>query len=359
MYDPHFPFSRPPGSPLHWAVTASNTAAVIALLRMGAKTDMRNGDDPYVHDLNVREMNLIGDNGENLMSAPASSVQGLSILDFATANHDWEMLRAIHSVKGGLTSVSNFDEEGYSAFHRLSHHRVPSSYTGWFWYPAFAGSSSRRTLGIYRTIETLKIMGGQIDGLTQLTSEEKYNSVSPGNLTPLMLAVTKGDIDVVRELLRSGANPDIVNERGFTAFTLLPEDGNPLIVRGAASEIALSLLKHGASPTHVPTSRNSPLQTAISVIIVRVLEVVEALLRAGADPVTKIGGVNIFALVLAEKRYSHFDHSDDIDQFQKKFIALIKDSGLTSHSCHILEKVDDCQGSCASLRLFIRPTSRR
>lgn len=342
---PHFPFTYPPGTPLHWAVTASNATAVITLLRMGAKAGIRNGDDPYVRDLNVRELDVHDITDGGLMSTPPGSVQGLSIVDLAAANHDWKILRAIYSVTEVSATICNVDEEGYSAFHRLSHHRVGTIANTYFWYPAFAGPSPRRARAIGRTIEALKIMGGQIDGFTRISCLEGYNGIVPGNLNPLMLAVTKGDIDVVQELLRSGANPNAVNDVGNTALCVLPERGEPFVPREAATEIALLLLKYGANPTHNHSSKLTPLDGAIRA---KSLEAIEGLLCAGADPATKIGNVNIFAVLLRNINPNFFQTPESLCDFQQKLISIIKDFGLSSlldTPCPILKNVDNDQGS--------------
>ncbi|MCH2253864.1 MAG: ankyrin repeat domain-containing protein [Vicinamibacterales bacterium] len=93
-----------------------------------------------------------------------------------------------------------------------------------------------------------------------------------GGFTPLLYAVTAGDLDVVRVLLAAGANVDEAGPDGMTALMLA------LIKRHEA--IALFLLDQGADP-HAADAGYTALHLASAT---GHLGVAEALLTRGADP---------------------------------------------------------------------------
>lgn len=77
---------------------------------------------------------------------------------------------------------------------------------------------------------------------------------APDGTTPLHWAVYRDDVEQVRELLKSGANPKAVNEYGATAISEAATVGNPAVLE--------MLLKAGADPD----SPNADGQTALMVL---------------------------------------------------------------------------------------------
>ena len=85
---PHYPFTLPPGTPLHWAVAMASQQAITALLEAGADPTMRNGDDPYRSDDNVRWTPRQGNFEVEEYSDTPENVLGMTPVDLATAAHD-------------------------------------------------------------------------------------------------------------------------------------------------------------------------------------------------------------------------------------------------------------------------------
>ncbi len=293
----HFPFTWPWGTPLHWAVHARNPSAVAALLRIGANPGIRNGIDPYIDDLNVRYMEAEGELNQGGYSIPTAAPEGFNVLDMAVSNHSWECLEAISAVRSESKDVLQSDEEGYTPFHRLSYHWVGRT-ADWtrFWYPAFEGAPPQRQHAVSKTIEALKRLGGDIDNLTAPSPTTQRRGDRPGTLTPLMLAVTVGDIDTLRALLACDSDPNIINNLGLTALSVLPESDSPLVRPSSIPLIVRTLLDHGANPNYTHPSALSPLA---SCIFSGSMEATGNLLDAGADPTVQHAGLNVIALLLA------------------------------------------------------------
>ena len=294
-FNHHFPFKWPPGSPLHWAVTARNVTAVTTLLSVGADASLRNQDDPYVTDMNVRYIEAEAQPGQGGYSFPVGPVAGLSMLDMAVANYDWQTLRAISPLQNKTVDISQTDEEGYTPFHRLEYNWVGRDFFGSrFWYPAFDGSPASRESNIRQTIEVLQAMGGQVDVLTKSLDYTTLVFNRWGNMTPLMLAVRKGDLHAIVALLQCGADPNIRNDQGITALGMFPESKDPEVKAENLPLIAQILLDNGASPViHFP-SRRTPLAAAVY----SSLDVVDMLLAAGGRPTEHVLGLNVIAMLL-------------------------------------------------------------
>ncbi len=297
----HFPFSWPSGTPLHFAVFASNPAAVVALLELGAQAGMRDGCDPYATDENVRQLHCHGNDEEGDFSEPDRpglpfSRLGFSPVDLAAAMHDAEILRyfKLHSRESNLVTA---DAEGYTPFHRLSYLRLAKTYYGLrFWYPAFMGKLPDVKDHIVRTIKELQLLGGDIDQMTNTPLRPARLGVA--GLTPLMIAVTKSDYTAVEALLTCGANPDVVNKDGRSALTLLPD--NPSMGLDSILRIVSLLLKHGANVNHKSLDEMTPLGAAVAVDH---LPTIRLLIRAGADLSCASHGVNIVTQLMYNRSY--------------------------------------------------------
>lgn len=347
----HLPFILPPGTPLHWAVWTSNQRATTALLRLGANPSLRNRTDPYIDDMNVRYMDIVDtSSGQGNFSTPPAPVEGLNVLDLAVANHDWNILQAIHAELNNTAHTLDTDEEGYTPFHRLQYNwlgRTP----GWTRYShlAFAGAPLTRKAAILNTVQALQAMGGQIDRLTRSHNNNQGTGDRPGTLTPLMLAVTRSDLDAVEALLFCGADPNITNNLGLTSLALLPSAGDPRIKFNSLLPVVRALLDHGAMPVYNHQHVLSPLQSAA---YSGSLKIVDVLLSLGADPCEKLDGMDTLAMILADEDIHHRflggRTREEIADRQQQLCNLIQKYILSRFSpdhSEILEGVDKQNGT--------------
>jgi ankyrin repeat protein len=124
--------------------------------------------------------------------------------------------------------------------------------------------------------------------------------------TPLYLAVQNRHADVTHYLLKKGANPNVRDERGETPLHIATYNGEVVIAKlllryGAdpnardekgrtplhfakRPELVLLLVKHGADPNAKDLDGRTPLHYAIDE---RNADVIKALLRCGATPITR------------------------------------------------------------------------
>lgn len=297
----HWPFTWPAGSPLHWAIAASNVEAIKALLRVGSNPCcLRSTHDPYITDQNVRQFRQHGNHEEGSFSETPKHCQGFSVLDLAAARHDWKVLECIRLHYKDF-HIFSCDEEGYTPFHRLEQQRVGRTGRGTrFWQSAFTGNPSTREDDAFRTCQTLQAMGGDINQLTG--SPRKPDLQGVAGLTPLMIAVTKSDTETVAALLRCGANPNAVNRSGRTALTLLPEDAAGLSPPGSIYAIIQQLLKYNADADYLGPDEMTPLLSAVHSGDVGAIL---ALVEAGVDLTRTYKGLNIIALLLLTSRYRY------------------------------------------------------
>ena len=325
------------GTPLHWAAGNSNPHAFAALLNVGADVMLRNGIDPYVDDLNVRYMEGEGNPGQGYYSFPLAPCEGFSALDVAVANHDWRILETLQESQIKNFDLSQADEEGYTPFHRLQYSWVGRTFAETrFWYLAFTGPRATRKDAILRTVQALQTLGGDINGLTKpsvynqrrdkpLDKLEPLGNLTPrGHLTPLMLAVTKCDFEAVDVLLKCGANPNVQNHWGLTALSHLPEYEDPLACPNMVVPIVRALLSHGASPT-LQKSEVTPVQSAA---YAGSLEALGLLFEAGASPTEKVNGMNVLAMLVAQKsvwlEVQRHRSRENIAQFEARLCELIE-----------------------------------
>lgn len=296
----NFPYSRPPGTPLHWAAASSSVTAVSALLRHGADIKIRNREDPYKYNRDVREFSRESEDYTiGSYSMPTQPCQGLTALDLATANHDWKLLQAVLNLKSAIDPISDRDEEGYTSFHRLERNWTGRTWTSHrFWYSSFAGSDESSHEPVLLTIKALIDMGGKFDQLTRLSASNPTKAYLPGNLTPLMLAVRRMDLVATKALLECGANPNVRNGHGLNALSMLPERNGPETLLRDVQAICDLLIEHGTE-VNAPSDclfEWDPLACAIQSAD---LGVVEAVLKAGASK-EKNHNVSVAASLMVE-----------------------------------------------------------
>ncbi|KAF8539092.1 hypothetical protein BDD12DRAFT_883365 [Trichophaea hybrida] len=349
----HFPFSWPPGTPLHWAVSASNTTAISTLLKLRADPNIRNLCDPYMYDMNVRDLYYEGHNTQGSFSKPAPtySPEGFSPIDLAVASYDWRTLLSIARENLNGFDVSSADEEGYMAIHRLQYNRLGRTFRqDRFWSVVFAGPPSVRRREIFHTIQILQSMGANIDALTSPHPDNPRRKTEdnqrPGTLTPLMLAARHCDLDAVVSLLSCGANPNVRNNLGWNALCLLPESGDPTANPATLESIVETLIKHG---TDIRSNLDwTPLSSAI---YSGSLKVVSMVLEAGSDPRQKTRGMDDMAWLmaqydvinqLAEPAICH--GHEKVRRYDAELCRLLKDYLFTSSSDFGISDCTDRQG---------------
>lgn len=219
----HYPFKLPVGTPLHWATEFSAPEAVHALLRLNANPLIRNGEDPYAYDDSIRYLNMIVPLNSILFSKPDTKTLGLSAMDLAVKHRDPEVLDLILS---GLSSGirGEVDEEGYTALHRLTAGQWQHTlYGSAIWNPLVLGRRELQDERVKDTVHLLKHHGFDLNKLTRPRETSDHQQEFYGQ-TALMLAVAKGQTDVISALLKAGADVDIANERGRTALLCITSE---------------------------------------------------------------------------------------------------------------------------------------
>lgn len=219
----HYPFVLPQGTPLHWALEMSAPEAIRALLALGANPSLRDGSDPYTFDQNVRHLDMILPANDALCSIASAPTLGLSSIDLAVKNRDFEMLEMLLASAPNL-DPDDADEEGYTAIHRLDAGQWKyTTQNSKIWSPLFAGSLASQALALRKTLDVLLRHGFS---LNKLTSKQNGNRSAFGfsAQTALMLAVTEGNSSTIDALLSAGADVNIVNDKGETALLSLTDD---------------------------------------------------------------------------------------------------------------------------------------
>jgi ankyrin repeat protein len=296
LVDYHFPFQWPLGTPLHTAVHARNHTAVKALMLRGADVSIRDTRDPYVIDLNVREMHVHGTAEAGESSRPDHTPRGFTPADLAVALHDGEILQLL--ALGGAAQVSTLcratDEEGYTPFHRLSYLRIGRTSDGSrFWYPALRGSAKTRESQIEKTIHAIMHLEGNINQLTNTPDLPALQGVS--GLTPLMIAVSKADCEVTSALLKAGAEVDYVNRDGTSALMCLPHASDQHVASGSLLRLVHTLVSAGANTNLKSFDGTTPLAAAVTSDS---MPCVQLLIEKGADLSVSHRGVNVVAALI-------------------------------------------------------------
>lgn len=292
----HFPFRWPPGTALHWAVTASHQPLISALLRAGADPSIRNGYDPYKSDENVRQLHSHGSDQVGEYSQTPDDCLGMTAVDLAVAAHDWRSLDAISPLRSGRQPRFFLgDEEGYTPFHRLSYLRVGRTISGMrFWYPAFKGDAPTRCNDLKRTVEWLQAKGGNIDQLTKAPKDPALSGVD--GLSPLMIAVTKLDDEAVEALCKAGADVNLRNRSGRTALTLLRDvPVYQAILKVTLSAIVKCLVRYEANVNYCSPEGLTPLQCVAELGEIHSFGL---LLESGANIHGKFKNINTLAYLI-------------------------------------------------------------
>ena len=298
---PHYPFALPTGTPLHWAVENSAMEATRSLLHQGADPSVRDGSDPYARDENVRFLDMRLPPDGKLYSVAKHTTHGLSAIDMAVKNRDYEVLAILLS---GITPFDpdDTDEEGYNAIHRLDAGEWRYTLQGSaIWCRLFQGSTISRADSLKKTIAILLQHGFNINIFTN-KREPMQSAYGRSDQTALMIAVTLGNTETINQLLLAGADVNVANDKGETALMSFTDE----YLRERKDQFkAVSLLLDANANVH---ARNSSGQTPLlSAASIGLFDVATALLDRGAnlgDRTTRINvgpyGRTFLALIAAK-----------------------------------------------------------
>ncbi|KAI0199971.1 ankyrin repeat-containing domain protein [Astrocystis sublimbata] len=147
--------------------------------------------------------------------------EGRSPLDYSAAQYDPLIFTELRSL-GSYSGINAVDEEGFSVLHRLSesHIRRGRMQVSYSFLP-FRGSKRHLNDQLQETVNVICELGGDLELLTSPASCLMVRGTPAYGFesrTPLMLAVEGAVPSVVEALLRAGADPNTVNERGKTAL---------------------------------------------------------------------------------------------------------------------------------------------
>jgi uncharacterized protein len=139
------------------------------------------------------------------------------------------------------------------------------------------------------------IMAGDAEAVDRLATPGTVNTAGDGGVTPLMLAARRGHAAVVAKLLAAGAAVDAIDDRGFTA--LFHGCYDPEEDRGRPEVVEL-LLRAGADKEATIGYGVRPLMYAAGN---GEAGVVQVLLQGGADPLAR-NEVGRTALMMVKDR---------------------------------------------------------
>lgn len=334
----HYPFVLPAGTPLHWAVITSSRTAIRALFDHGADVLVRDGSDPYVFDARVRYLNKFGGPNEQAYSLPEIKTMGLSSLDLSVMQRDPYLFRLVRSSKQRI-NIDAGDEEGFSVLHRLSADEDRITRLGNVFSSApFKGTWEEARRGLREIVEIVRELGGNFDLLTTTTTSEAQN-FRPSDIldqTPLMLAMRRVDVDVVKALLDNGANPNIENKDGATAIHYLgsnTEDSKVRCVQLLASHKADLNHRSKSGATLVTRGGLSP-------------DVVDALLAKGVSiemvnsTINAIEyGQSLWMLLAAHNEPSPYIRDREVARLLEKHVFSLQD---TEKIRRVIDYADQC-----------------
>lgn len=324
----HFPFTWPYGTPLHWAVATSNITAVKVLLGLGADPTLRNGEDAFKSDRNVRYLDFHHQSDHvGSFSTTPKDCKGLSAIDLAVAQHDAEIVSLLldHGAHPDLV-----DEEGYTPIHRLCSNRLGRTAIGArFWHPSFLGvaaDSPRRQAALLEIISQLRT---NIDRLTVL--RDAPFQLASGGFTPLMLAAMALDVPTAQALLALWANIDAKNSTGYTVLDALSglQGNEPTISPQALVAFMDLFMEHYRAANRLASEAASLLKVAASIGSLGSVEPLLRYLPAGSDSKTSF----LAPLMICEPVFTRDGHLLDVAERDTYLLELLRKFYIAGDDC--------------------------
>lgn len=275
---PHYPFFLPSGSPLHWATILACQTTITCLLRCGADVLLRDGSDPYRFDRDIRYYHhFSGGPRCETFSIPEARPQGLSPLDYAAIQFNPFIFEALAEHNLSI-NVNDTDEEGHTVLHRLSSEPVYRTRLGVpYSIRPMQGSWQNRYEALEKTLLAIIALGGDLELLTkggEISIIGRQQKQQKTQYTPLMLAVQRGQTDVVRALLNAGASVHTRNNLGQTALFFKQYDSK------AYRDCVYLLCEHGADVQVRDLDGRTPVCIAATI---GEIAIVDFMLSRGAD----------------------------------------------------------------------------
>ena len=141
------------------------------------------------------------------------------------------------------------------------------------------------------------VKSGDLSQLNAALQGAEVNAAGEGGVTPLMLAASLGQLDMVKALLAAGADVSVRDEREYTA--LMHGVYNPDLDRGFP-EVVQVLIAAGADIETKMFYAIRPLMLAAGA---GEAGVVQVLLKAGADPKARNEGGRTALMMVKDKDY--------------------------------------------------------
>jgi ankyrin repeat protein len=262
--------AQPDGTtPLHWAVYRVDRELVDALLKKGARADVVNryGASPLAEAVRVANAELV----EMLLEAGA---------DANVANEDGQTALMLAARTGHVAVAELLVREGADV-NRRERFRDQSAVM----WAAAQGHADMVALLVSKGAD-LSVRAKANDWETQITSEPRVQYRPTGGLTPLLYAARAGCLGCVQAMLAAGADKDRPNPDGMTPMIMALDNGHV--------DVARHLLDRGANPHTWDWWGRTPLYVAVTMRggqdsrsgprPPESLELIEALLAAGANP---------------------------------------------------------------------------
>ena len=258
-------------------ITSGNVEYVKTALQAGADpNDASYSEYPIFFALRARKKDILEELIRSGAIIDAVNGFGETALTDAVKNNNIEMVETL--VKCGA-NINREPKPGYSPFiAALSSFSRASSdmLMKLIELGADVNTSSKEGTPLHKACDR---MSGGDEGLVKVLLEAgaKVNAVNSNKETPLQLAVKGGHYKVAEFLLRSGADPNMLDRSGKSALT------EAITQFGGGGTFVKLLLEHGADPNLGQDFGKSPLACSIDRFGGVNIEVVELLLQHGAD----------------------------------------------------------------------------
>ncbi|XP_051912167.1 ankyrin repeat domain-containing protein 16 [Hippocampus zosterae] len=136
----------------------------------------------------------------------------------------------------------------------------------------------------------------------------KVDSLKKADWTPLMMACTRRNLDVIRELIERSADPFLKNKDGWNAFHIACREGDPLVIRyllDVAPDVWRSESKTRRTPLH--TAAMHGCEEVVDILLERCDYTPDNKDSCGATPfmdAVRNGHISVARLLLAKHQAS-------------------------------------------------------